>query len=174
MRRGGRRFVSAAGRGRAAKIADDNAPQLRIFSAYLIAPGAGRDIMAAMLQLRSFVSFAASRFLPLAAAPFVAEFALAQDAAGEGSALASFVPLILIMAVFYWLLIRPQQKRAKAHRSMLEALAVGDEVLTSGGMFGKVLKITDNAVILEVGKTEIPFQKQSIQSLLPAGSLEKL
>ncbi|MGI9296583.1 MAG: preprotein translocase subunit YajC, partial [Gammaproteobacteria bacterium] len=101
--------------------------------------------------------------------------AFAQDAAADGgSPLASFLPLILIMAVFYWLLIRPQQKRAKAHRNMLAELAVGDEVLTSGGMFGKVVKITDNAVIVEVGKTEIPFQKQSIQSLLPAGSLEKL
>ena len=101
--------------------------------------------------------------------------AWAQDVGGgESGALASFIPLILIMAVFYFLLIRPQQKRAKAHRNMLEALAVGDEVLTSGGIFGKVTKITDNAVILEVGKVEIPIQKQSIQSLLPPGSLEKL
>ena len=98
----------------------------------------------------------------------------AEGAAESGDALASFLPLILIMAVFYFMLIRPQQKRAKAHRSMLAALAVGDEVLTTGGIFGRVIKITDNAVILEVGKAQMPFQKQSIQSLLPAGSLEKL
>lgn len=97
----------------------------------------------------------------------------AGDAAG-GDALASFLPLILIMAVFYFMLIRPQQKRAKAHREMLAALAVGDEVLTTGGIFGRVVKITENAVVLEVGKTHMPFQKQSIQTLLPAGSLEKL
>ena len=72
------------------------------------------------------------------------------------------------------MLIRPQQKRTKAHSNMLAALSVGDEVLTSGGMFGRVIKITDNAVVLEVGKIEMPFQKQSIQSLLPTGSLEKL
>lgn len=129
---------------------------------------------------KSHLSFPNSfaRVFACAVALFACVAATAQDAilGGDdgGSSLASFVPLILIMAVFYWLLIRPQQKRAKAHRGMLEALAVGDEVLTSGGMFGKVIKITDNAVIVAVGKTEIPFQKQSIQSLLPAGSLEKL
>lgn len=110
----------------------------------------------------------------LFAAPFFAETAAAQGAPAESGALASFLPLILIIAVFYFLLIRPQQKRAKAHRAMLEALAVGDEVMTSGGVFGKVEKITDNAVVLETGGAKIPFQKQSIQSLLPAGSLEKL
>ncbi|MBE8158357.1 MAG: preprotein translocase subunit YajC [Betaproteobacteria bacterium] len=94
--------------------------------------------------------------------------------AEEGGGLLSFLPLVLIIVVFYFMLIRPQQKRAKAHRNMLAALAVGDEVLTSGGMFGRVVKITDNAVVLEVGKTHMPFQKQSVQSLLPAGSLEKL
>lgn len=132
--------------------------------------------MSLMSEFRNVVlcGAARARFAAFGALSFVAESALAQDAAAQGSPLASFVPLILIMAVFYFLLIRPQQKRAKAHRNMLAELAVGDEVLTSGGMFGKVVKITDNAVVLEVGKMEIPFQKQSIQSLLPAGSLEKL
>lgn len=103
------------------------------------------------------------------------ETAMAQETGGaQEGALASFLPLILIIAVFYFMLIRPQQKRAKAHRNMLAALSVGDEVMTSGGMFGRVVKITENAVVLETGKTQIPFQKQSIQSLLPAGSLEKL
>lgn len=120
-------------------------------------------------------SHGASRLAALtSAAVLTTGSALAQGAPGEGSPLASFIPLILIIAVFYWLLIRPQQKRAKAHREMLTALSVGDEVLTAGGIFGKVVKITDNAVVLEVGKSQIPFQKQSIQSLLPAGSLEKL
>ena len=57
---------------------------------------------------------------------------------------------------------------------MLAALAVGDEVLTSGGIFGKVVKISDNAVVLKVGDNNMPVQKQSVQSLLPPGSLEKL
>ena len=92
----------------------------------------------------------------------------------SGGILASFLPLLLIIVIFYLLLIRPQQKRAKAHRTMLEALAVGDEVVTSGGIFGKVLRITDNAVILNTGKTEIAIQKPSVQALLPAGSIDKL
>ena len=98
--------------------------------------------------------------------------AFAQES--EHSALGSILPLIFIVVIFYLFLIRPQQKRAKAHRNMLDALSVGDEVLTSGGIFGKVVKITDNAVLLETGKSQMFFQKQSIQSLLPPGSLEKL
>lgn len=105
----------------------------------------------------------------------LAGVAHAQDAgAQQPGILASILPLVLIVVVFYFLLIRPQQKRAKAHREMLAALSVGDEVMTSGGVYGKIVKITDNAVILNTGKTEIPFQKQAVQALLPAGSLEKL
>lgn len=100
--------------------------------------------------------------------------AFAQAGPQEHSALGSILPLIFIVVIFYLFLIRPQQKRAKAHRNMLDALSVGDEVLTSGGIFGKVVKITDNAVLLETGKSQMFFQKQSIQSLLPPGSLEKL
>ena len=130
--------------------------------------------MAAMKISRLFVGRLRAGWFAAAVALICTDAAFAQTAGGEGSALASFVPLILIMAVFYWLLIRPQQKRAKAHKAMLEALSVGDEVMTSGGIFGKVIKITDNAIVLETGGVNIAFQKQSIQSLLPAGSLEKL
>ena len=105
---------------------------------------------------------------------YAQEAAGAAGAAGQGDFVASFLPLILIFVGFYFLIIRPQQKRAKAHRAMLAALAVGDEVLTSGGIFGKVVKISDNAVVLKVGDNNMPVQKQSVQSLLPPGSLEKL
>lgn len=102
-------------------------------------------------------------------------FAQSTTAGGdEGSVLTSVLPLVFIVVIFYFMLIRPQQKRTKAHSKMLVALSVGDEVLTNGGLFGRVTKITDNVVVLEVGKIEMPFQKQSIQSLLPAGSLDKL
>ena len=112
----------------------------------------------------------------LLSALFVCGSAFAQQApgGGDGGILGSVLPLIFIVVIFYFLMIRPQQKRVKAHRTMLEALSIGDEVLTSGGLFGKVTKITDNIVVLEVDKIQMPFQKQSIQSLLPAGSLEKL
>ena len=66
------------------------------------------------------------------------------QAAGGGSAIASFVPLILIFVIFYFFLIRPQQKKAKEHKAMVEALRKGDQIVTQGGMIGKVTKIIDD------------------------------
>ena len=88
--------------------------------------------------------------------------------------IAQFLPLILIVVLFYFLLIRPQQKRSKEHRQMLAALSVNDEVMTNGGIFGKVVKIGDNVVVLDLGHGEVRFQKQSVQTLLPQGTLDKL
>ncbi|PLX67560.1 MAG: preprotein translocase subunit YajC [Denitrovibrio sp.] len=76
--------------------------------------------------------------------------AYAADGAASQSPLAPFIPLILIFAIFYFLLIRPQQKKQKEHTAMLNAIAAGDEILTTGGMFGKVLKVIDNAYIVEI------------------------
>ena len=74
--------------------------------------------------------------------------AFAQAAgAGPGGAFASFVPMILIFAIMYFLLIRPQQKKAKEHKAMVEALRRGDQVLTQGGIIGKVSKVNDDGVI---------------------------
>ncbi|MES2845313.1 MAG: preprotein translocase subunit YajC [Pseudomonadota bacterium] len=74
--------------------------------------------------------------------------AFAQAAgAGAGSAFASFVPLILIFAIMYFLLIRPQQKKLKDHRAMVEALRRGDQVLTQGGIVGKVLKVHEDGML---------------------------
>ncbi|MFA5539013.1 MAG: preprotein translocase subunit YajC [Gemmobacter sp.] len=70
--------------------------------------------------------------------------AYAQAAGGAGSAFASFLPLILIFAIMYFLLIRPQQKKLKDHRAMVEALRRGDQVLTQGGIIGKVLKVKED------------------------------
>lgn len=69
------------------------------------------------------------------------------QAAGAGSAFASFVPLILIFAIMYFLLIRPQQKKLKVHKAMVEALRRGDQVLTQGGILGKVVKVNDDGVL---------------------------
>lgn len=102
------------------------------------------------------------------------EVALAQDAAQQGGALGAILPFLLIIVVFYFMLIRPQRKQAKAHREMLAALAEGDEVITAGGIFGKVLNVGDNAVLLNVGGVKMPVQKQSIQILLPQGTLDKI
>lgn len=73
--------------------------------------------------------------------------AYAQDAVGAGSALASFVPLILIFAIMYFLLIRPQQKKVKEHRAMVEALRRGDQVVTQGGIVGKVTKVQEDGMV---------------------------
>ena len=70
--------------------------------------------------------------------------AYAQAAGGAGGAFASFVPLILIFAIMYFLLIRPQQKKVKEHKAMVEALRRGDQVVTQGGLIGKVTKVKDD------------------------------
>jgi preprotein translocase subunit YajC len=70
--------------------------------------------------------------------------AYAQAAGGAGSAIASFVPLILIFAIMYFLLIRPQQKKLKEHQAMVAALRRGDQVVTQGGLIGKVTKVKED------------------------------
>jgi len=72
--------------------------------------------------------------------------------AGGGSAMSMFLPFILMFAVFYFLLIRPQQKKQKLHQAMLEAIKKGDEVMTSSGIFGRVAGVDDKIVTLEVAK----------------------
>ncbi|WP_151719287.1 preprotein translocase subunit YajC [Gemmobacter serpentinus] len=74
-------------------------------------------------------------------------FAQAAGGAGAASAFTSFVPLILIFAIMYFLMIRPQQKKMKSHRAMVDALRRGDQVLTQGGIFGKVQKVHDDGVL---------------------------
>lgn len=102
--------------------------------------------------------------------------AYAQGAeAATMSNLSTFLPLILMFVVMYFLMIRPQQKRAKEQRAMMDALAKGDEVVTAGGILGKVSKVTDTYVTLEVAaNTEIVVQKPSITTLLPKGTLKGL
>ncbi|WP_226782559.1 preprotein translocase subunit YajC [Oceaniglobus trochenteri] len=73
--------------------------------------------------------------------------AYAQAAGGAASAFTSFVPLILIFAIMYFLLIRPQQKKVKQHQKMVEALRRGDQVVTAGGLIGKVSKVKDDGEI---------------------------
>ncbi|CAN7613750.1 preprotein translocase subunit YajC [Pseudoduganella sp. LjRoot289] len=97
------------------------------------------------------------------------------DALGLGGNLTSFLPLVLMFVVMYFLMIRPQQKRAKEQKAMMDALAKGDEVVTAGGILGKVSKVTDTYVTVEVAAgTEIVVQKPSITTLLPKGTLKAL
>lgn len=96
-------------------------------------------------------------------------------AAGPESSLASFLPIIIMFAVLYFLMIRPQMKRQKEQRTMLEALAKGDEVIGAGGIVGKVTKVGDAYVTLEVANgTEIVVQKGTVATLLPKGTIKDL
>jgi preprotein translocase subunit YajC len=96
-------------------------------------------------------------------------------AAAPGTDFMAFLPMILIFVVFYFLLIRPQQKKAKEHRAMLEALQKGDEVVTAGGVVGKVNKISDQYATIEIAPSvEISVQRQAIQQLLPKGTIKAL
>ncbi|SFV06372.1 preprotein translocase subunit YajC [Pseudoduganella namucuonensis] len=102
-------------------------------------------------------------------------YAQSTDALGLGGNLTSFLPLVLMFVVMYFLMIRPQQKRAKEQKAMMDALAKGDEVVTAGGILGKVSKVTDVYVTLEVSPgNEIIVQKPSITTLLPKGTLKAL
>ncbi|OGT48854.1 MAG: preprotein translocase subunit YajC [Gammaproteobacteria bacterium RIFCSPHIGHO2_12_FULL_41_15] len=82
------------------------------------------------------------------------------------------LPVLLIL-VFYFLLIRPQSKRAKDQRNMLEKIGVGDEVMTAGGILGKVVRLKDSYIIVRIAKNvEVTLQKSSIATVLPKGTVD--
>ncbi len=89
--------------------------------------------------------------------------------------LASFLPLIILFVVFYFLLIRPQLKQAKQHKQLVSELGKGDEVATSGGLLGKIKEVGDNFILLEITKeTEVKLQKNAVTTVLPKGTLKTL
>lgn len=94
-------------------------------------------------------------------------------AGGQPSSLPSILMLVVFVLIFYFLLIRPQMKRSKEQRQLLGALEKGDEVVTAGGLFGKVAKVEDAAIELEIAdKVIVKIQKQAVVSLIPKGSVE--
>lgn len=95
--------------------------------------------------------------------------------ASPGSDIMTFLPMIAIVVVFYFLLIRPQQKRAKETKAMLQALQKGDEVVTAGGIVGKISKLSDAYANVEIAdNVEITVQRSAISLLLPKGTLKSL
>ena len=87
--------------------------------------------------------------------------------------LMSFLPFIIIFVLFYFMLIRPQMKQAKEHRAMLDALKTGDEIVTTTGILGKVVKLNNQFSTIEIASNvEIKIQKQTIQTLLPKGTIK--
>lgn len=102
--------------------------------------------------------------------------AWAQDAAAPaGRGFVEFLPLIILFVIFYLFLIRPQMKRAKDHRKMVEAIAKGDEVVTNGGLLGRITDVGDNFIVLEIAKgVEVKVQKQAISATMPKGTVKTL
>jgi preprotein translocase subunit YajC len=100
--------------------------------------------------------------------------AWAQAAGGaQPNAFVQLLPLVLIFVVFYFLLIRPQAKRAKEHKAMVAALGVGDEVATAGGILGKVTETGDQFLTLEVAEgVRVKIQRHTVTSVLPKGTLK--
>ena len=92
---------------------------------------------------------------------------------GAGSDLLSLAPMLIIFVLFYFMLIRPQMKQAKETKNMVAALKAGDEVATTGGVIGKITKVSDNFISIEIAaNTVINVQKHAVQTLLPPGTLK--
>lgn len=101
--------------------------------------------------------------------------AYAQAAGGAEAGMLSFLPIILMFVVLYFLMIRPQMKRQKEHRAMMDALTKGDEVVTAGGIVGRVTKVTDAYVTVEINEgNEVLVQKNAVATLLPKGTIKTL
>lgn len=102
--------------------------------------------------------------------------AYAQTAATGGdvqSSLMGMLPLLLMFVVMWFVLIRPQMKKSKEHKAMIEALSKGDEVVTGGGLLGKVTKLGDSHVSIEVADgVEVQLLRSSVQQVLPKGTLK--
>jgi len=93
--------------------------------------------------------------------------------AQQGSPLGFFLPLLVIFAAFYFLLIRPQQKRQKTHNQMVNGLSPGDDVLTAGGILGTVTAVSDHYITLRIAdNVEIKIQKSTISAVVPKGTFD--
>ncbi len=104
-------------------------------------------------------------------------FAQAAPAAASGgdmqSSLMSMLPLILMFVVLYFVMIRPQMKKQKEHRSMIDALAKGDEIVSAGGVLGKVVKLGDSYIGLEIASgVEVQIQRSAVVQVLPKGTMK--
>jgi preprotein translocase subunit YajC len=103
---------------------------------------------------------------------FFISSAYAQDAAAPGG-LMSFLPLIVIFAVFYFMLIRPQMKRSKEHKQLVSQLGKGDEVVTNGGLLGRITEVSDSFITLEIAdNVQIKLQRQAVTTVMPKGTIK--
>jgi len=101
-------------------------------------------------------------------------YAQAATPAADGG-IVQFLPLFVLIIVFYFLILRPQQKRAKEQKSMIDALQKGDEVVAAGGLLGRVQKVDDNYVSVEVADgVTLNVQKSAVQTVLPKGTIKSI
>ena len=98
-----------------------------------------------------------------------------QAGSGDGmGGMASLLPIVMIFAIIYFLIIRPQQKRDQQHKAMLKALKPGDRVMTAGGIYGTLLEVNDDTVLMDLGnKVVITVARQSVGTLMPKGKVSK-
>jgi preprotein translocase subunit YajC len=124
-------------------------------------------------------------FAPGAFAVFISSaFAQSPFGAGGTESLMSFLPIVLMFGVLYFLMIRPQMKRQKEHKQMIDSLAKGDEVLAASGMVGKISKIGEAYVSIEIARVsaergpdqvfEVQMQKSAVQQVLPKGTIKAI
>ena len=114
------------------------------------------------LEFSVFISSAIAQTAPAAAA-----------SGGMESTLMSMLPLVLMFVVLYFVMIRPQMKKQKEHRSMIDALAKGDEVATAGGLLGKVSKLGESNISLELAEgVEVQLQRSAVVQVLPKGTMK--
>ena len=101
--------------------------------------------------------------------------AYAQSASGPDGGITQYLPLFVLILVFYFLILRPQQKRAKEQKIMIEALQKNDEVVAAAGLLGRVSKVEENYVSLEVAEgVTINVQKSAVQTVLPKGTIKSI
>lgn len=105
---------------------------------------------------------------------FFIQNAWANDAAPADAGLFNLIMLVVLFVVFYFLLIRPQTKRAKEHKQMVDTLQKGDEVVTNGGLLGKITELGDNFISLDVGNSEVKVQRQAVAAVMPKGTMKTL
>ncbi len=101
--------------------------------------------------------------------------AYAQAAGGGDPGFMGLLPIVLMFVLLYFLMIRPQMKRAKDHKQMVEALQKNDEVITSGGVVGRISRLSESYVVLEIAPNiEVSVQRTAVQTLLPKGTIKTI
>ncbi|RME34532.1 MAG: preprotein translocase subunit YajC [Gammaproteobacteria bacterium] len=106
---------------------------------------------------------------------FLIANAWAAEPAPQGGGLMSLLPLLILFAAFWFLMIRPQMKKAKEHRQMVESLSKGDEIATNGGLVGRIVDLGDNFILLEVAKgVQVKVQRFAVSAVLPKGTIKTL